>query len=42
VVRQGIRIGEGTLVAAGAVVVSDHPGGGTLVGVPARRVESWS
>jgi sugar O-acyltransferase (sialic acid O-acetyltransferase NeuD family) len=38
VVRQGIRLGEDTVVGAGAVVVGDFPGGGLLVGVPARLV----
>jgi len=40
VVRQGIRLGEETVVGAGAVVVKDFAGGGLLVGIPARPVES--
>ncbi len=40
VIRQALCIGEGSLVGAGAVVVKDFPGGGLLVGVPARRVEN--
>jgi sugar O-acyltransferase (sialic acid O-acetyltransferase NeuD family) len=40
VVRQGVRLGDATVVGAGAVVVNDFPGGGTLVGVPARPLDS--
>lgn len=40
VIRQGITIGAGALVAAGAVVVRDVAVGQTVVGVPARPVES--
>jgi UDP-perosamine 4-acetyltransferase len=36
---QGISLGDKTVVGAGAVVVSDHPGGRTLIGVPARAVK---
>lgn len=36
VIRQGLRLGRRIVVAAGAVVVADHPGPGTLLGVPAR------
>lgn len=39
VVLQGVRLGNATVVGAGAVVVKDFPGGGTLVGVPARPVD---
>lgn len=39
VVRQGIHLGAETVVGAGAAVVSDHPGAGVLVGVPARAME---
>ena len=35
-VIQGKRIGRGTIVGAGAVVVRDLPGGCTAVGVPAK------
>jgi UDP-perosamine 4-acetyltransferase len=35
-VRQGLNLGPNTVVAAGAAVVSDHVGGATLAGVPAR------
>ena len=34
----GVRIGEGTVVAAGAVVVKDCDAGGVYAGVPAKRV----
>jgi sugar O-acyltransferase (sialic acid O-acetyltransferase NeuD family) len=39
VVRQGVRLGDDTVVGSGAVVVCDFPGGGVLVGVPARSRE---
>jgi sugar O-acyltransferase (sialic acid O-acetyltransferase NeuD family) len=39
VVLQSVRLGNATVVGAGAVVVKDFPGGGTLVGVPARPVD---
>ncbi|TLY91403.1 MAG: hypothetical protein E6K40_15000 [Gammaproteobacteria bacterium] len=39
IVRQGIRLGEETVVGAGAVVVRDFAGGGLLIGVPAYPVE---
>lgn len=40
VICQGLRLGDDTVVGAGAVVVKDFAGGGLLVGVPARLVES--
>jgi sugar O-acyltransferase (sialic acid O-acetyltransferase NeuD family) len=40
VIRQGLRLGERVIVGAGAVVVKDFVGPGTLVGVPARPLES--
>jgi sugar O-acyltransferase (sialic acid O-acetyltransferase NeuD family) len=40
VVRDEIRIGRGATVGAGAVVVTDVPAGSTVVGVPARPIES--
>ncbi|MGX4803494.1 acetyltransferase [Bradyrhizobium guangdongense] len=42
VVKQGVRLGPNTLVGAGAVVVRHFEGNGTLLGAPARRVESRS
>jgi sugar O-acyltransferase (sialic acid O-acetyltransferase NeuD family) len=39
VVRQGVNLGEDTVVGAGAVVVKSFPGGGVLIGVPARLAE---
>jgi len=39
-VIQGIAIGDGSLVAAGAVVVSNVPEGATVMGVPAKEVQS--
>jgi sugar O-acyltransferase (sialic acid O-acetyltransferase NeuD family) len=38
-VIQGIRIGEGTIVGAGAVVVRDLPEHCTAVGVPAKPIK---
>jgi acetyltransferase-like isoleucine patch superfamily enzyme len=35
-IRQGITIGDGTLVGMGAVVVDDVPAGVVVMGVPAR------
>lgn len=37
VIRQGVHLGPQTLVGAGATVIADDPGGGRLLGVPARR-----
>ncbi len=37
VLRQGLRLGPDTLVGAGAVVVKNFEGNGTLVGIPARH-----
>lgn len=39
-VIQGITIGEGSLVGAGALVTRDVPDGVTVVGVPAKTVDS--
>ncbi|CAJ0809882.1 UDP-N-acetylbacillosamine N-acetyltransferase [Ralstonia wenshanensis] len=39
VVMQGIQLGPRTIVGAGAAVVRDFEGSGTLVGVPARKLE---
>ncbi len=36
VARPGVTIGGDTVVGAGAALVSDHSGGGTLIGVPAK------
>jgi sugar O-acyltransferase (sialic acid O-acetyltransferase NeuD family) len=40
VVRQGLRLGADTVVGAGAVVLMNFAGAGTLVGVPARSMET--
>ena len=37
IVRQGLELGPDTLVGAGAVVVKDFGGRGTLIGVPAKQ-----
>jgi sugar O-acyltransferase (sialic acid O-acetyltransferase NeuD family) len=42
IIRQGLHLGDDTVVGAGAVVVKDFAGGGILIGVPARRVETKS
>lgn len=39
-VRHGIELGEDVMVGAGAAVVSDVESGATVVGVPARPIES--
>jgi acetyltransferase-like isoleucine patch superfamily enzyme len=36
---EGVRIGEWTIVGAGAVVASDLPANCTAVGVPARPIK---
>lgn len=36
VVLEGCRVGEGAVVAAGAVVVNDVPAGAVVAGVPAK------
>lgn len=40
-ILQGLTVGEGTFVGAGAVVINDLPGGCTAVGVPARAVKKY-
>lgn len=37
VVLPGVKLGPESVVGAGAVVTADHPGGATVVGVPARE-----
>ena len=39
VVIEGIRVGEGAVVAAGAVVVEDVPAGAVVAGCPARVIK---
>ena len=39
-VIQGIRIGKKCMIAAGAVVVDDIVDGGTVAGVPARKIRA--
>ena len=39
VVLEGVRVGEGAVVAAGAVVVNDVPAGAVVAGVPAKVIK---
>lgn len=39
VVLEGVRVGRGAVVAAGAVVVEDVPTGAVVAGVPARVIK---
>lgn len=39
VVLEGVRVGEGAVVAAGAVVVGDVPAGAVVAGVPAKVIK---
>lgn len=39
VVLEGIRVGQGAVVAAGAIVVSDVPANAVVAGVPARVIK---
>ena len=37
---EGIHVGEGAVVAAGSVVISDVPAGAVVAGVPARIIKT--
>ena len=39
VVLEGVRVGKGAVVAAGAIVVSDVPAEAVVAGVPARVIK---
>ena len=39
VVLEGVRVGEGAVVAAGAVCVEDVPAGAVVAGVPAKVIK---
>jgi maltose O-acetyltransferase len=40
IVLPGITVGDGAIIGAGSVVTADVPPGATVVGSPAKRVES--
>jgi 2,3,4,5-tetrahydropyridine-2,6-dicarboxylate N-succinyltransferase len=40
VVLEGVRIGRGAVVAAGAIVIEDVPAGTVVAGVPAKAIKS--
>ncbi|MDR2487766.1 MAG: 2,3,4,5-tetrahydropyridine-2,6-dicarboxylate N-acetyltransferase [Clostridiales Family XIII bacterium] len=42
VVLEGVRVGKGAVVAAGAVVIGDVPAGAVVAGVPARIIKDAS
>ena len=42
VVLEGVRVGEGAVVAAGAVCVEDVPAGAVVAGVPAKVIKQAS
>lgn len=42
VVLEGVRVGEGAVVAAGAVCVEDVPAGAVVAGVPAKVIKQTS
>ena len=42
VVLEGVRVGRGAVVAAGAVVIEDVPAGAVVAGVPARVIKQAS
>lgn len=42
VVLEGVRVGRGAVVAAGAVVVDDVPAGAVVAGIPARVIKQVS
>ncbi|HFI0464029.1 TPA: 2,3,4,5-tetrahydropyridine-2,6-dicarboxylate N-acetyltransferase [Streptococcus suis] len=39
VILEGVRVGKGAVVAAGAIVVDDVPAGAVVAGVPARVIK---
>jgi 2,3,4,5-tetrahydropyridine-2-carboxylate N-succinyltransferase/tetrahydrodipicolinate N-acetyltransferase len=42
VVLEGVRVGRGSVVAAGAVVIEDVPAGSVVAGVPAKVIKNVS
>jgi 2,3,4,5-tetrahydropyridine-2,6-dicarboxylate N-acetyltransferase len=40
VILEGIRVGEGAVVAAGSVVTKDVPSGSVVAGVPAKVIKN--
>lgn len=39
VVIEGVRVGQGAVVAAGSIVIADVPAGAVVAGVPARVIK---
>ena len=39
VILEGVRIGQGSVVAAGAIVTEDVPAGSVVAGVPAKIIK---
>ena len=42
VILEGVRVGEGSIVAAGAIVTQDVPAGSVVAGTPAKVIKQTS